>query len=128
MRDRDQHIFPGILDLGFRAAFFVAGIGIHEDRLESVMVLETQEPFRDLPASSANDLGHDRFRIVEPDLSRDAADIFKYRAHGFQQALHVFAVMKLKVSLVAVREIKHEILPRVSDTVLNKVGRPKVGL
>ena len=128
MRDRNEHVFPGVLYLGFCTSFFVTGIRVHEDRLKSVVFLETEKPFRCFTPAAADDLCDDRFRVIKPDLGRDTADMFKYRTHGFQQAFHVFSVMQLQVSAVAVREVKHEIFSRVSDAVFNKVGSSEISL
>lgn len=93
------------------------------------MFTETLEPFRYAPATALNDLCYDSSCIIEPYLCGHTAYMFKYRNQSFQQAFHVFSIIKLEKNAVTVWETEYKIFCFVMEfPVLVKVGCTEVGL
>ena len=128
-RDGNQFIAPEVANFIFNVAFLPAGLWIHEDGLEAVMLTEALESVGYHPAASFNDLCNNRACVIEPDLCRNAADVFEHGLKAFQKALKVFSVIQPEVSSIAVRKTKNQILPLfVVMAVFDKIGGAKIGL
>ena len=62
------------------------------------------EAFRYIASAAFDDIRDDGAGVVEPDLRRYAADVFEDRDKSFQEALHVFAIVQLQITAIAIGE------------------------
>ena len=74
-RNRDKHVFPAILYLGFCTTLFVTCIRVAEDGAETIMLLKPRETLRDLAVAVFKDLLDNRTGVVKPDLGRYTSDM-----------------------------------------------------
>ena len=103
-RDRDQLVAAQIAYFIFDIPFFPTRIRIHEHRSEAVMLGKPLEAFRYIASAAFDDIRDDSTGVVEPDLRRYAADVFEDRDQPFQEALHVFTIVQLQITAIAIGE------------------------
>ena len=128
-RHWDKLIAAEVPDLILDISLFPSGFRVHEYRSETVMFGKPPEPVRYLTAAPFYDARNDSTGIIEPDLRRDAPDVFKHRNEAFQQAFCVFTIVQLEVASVAVRETQDQVFSFLPEpAVFPEISSAKVCL
>ena len=102
--NRHKRIAAAVADFVLYVAFLVAGGGITELRMETVMEHEPLESVRKDTVCALQHLHHSRGHVVKAQVARNTANVLKDPLHPFQQALLVLRGKCLRVSLVGMWE------------------------
>ncbi len=108
--NRNKFIATQVADLIFYVSLFPAGSGIHKYWLNAVVLTETLETLRYITPAAFNDLGDNGPGIVKPDFRWNPTDVLKYGGQTLQEALHVFAVIKLQKTAITKWKTEYKVL------------------
>ena len=98
-------------------------------RQDTVVFAETLESFCYVPAATFYDLRYNSPCVIEPDLSGHAAYVLKYGNQTFQQAFHIFSIIKLEKAAVTVWEAEYKIFCFVVEfPIFVKICCTEIGL
>ena len=125
---RNKVIAPEVSHFILDIAFFPAGLRIHEDGFEAIMLFEPGKAFCYGSAATFNDFCDNSTGVVEPDFSRHSTCVFKHGLQSFQQTFHIFTVIELQVTAIAVRKTENKMLSFILMAIFIEYCQSKISL